>query len=519
MTSDDQPTSPDPAQPSADDVSAAPETPPTRRTLRAAERTRRLAAERAAQLEARPGVDAESPTGSLPPLPPHPIGAPEGSANGGATPGSAAASESPVEAVADSGDAATASVPTASTTRDDVPMSDSHALTEPSTSSNHQPATTDPIAQILEVDHAPLDEAVRQPKPRRHGPRVATVAIILTAVLAVGGAIAVGWSFFGDRIVTLIGGESNDYEGSGNGNVVDFAILEGDTGTDIGNRLAEADIVKSSEAFVKAVLARPEEPQFMPGAYQMQQQQSAANALAILLDDSNRVENTVVIPEGTAMADIFTEVEHTVGIPVADLEAAAADPQSFGLPPEAKSLEGFLFPATYTFEPGIDAKGVLTTMVDRMFQALDEHGVPEDERWQTVVLASLVQREARLDDDFPKVARVFLNRIDDGMNLQSDATVAYGTGNTHRVATTDAERGDASNPYNTYVHPGLPVGPISNPGDVAIDAAIHPAQGDWLYFVTWNLDTGETIFSATYDEHEKAVEKWLKWMDEHPEYQ
>lgn len=526
MTPDDQqPTSPP-------DNAAAP---PTRRTLRAAERTRQLAAERAAQVESEAAARAEAaqrepfapsatpersqlpqrePSGEpLPPLPQLPGSAPSqhsapsqysapsqhGAAPQYSAPGSDAAPAS----------AGFAGLATSGSTRLDLADTGSQA----------------PIAQLLDDDHEPLDlearERVANDTPAattRRRPRKSMVIISLIAVLAVGGAITLGWTTFGDRITSFLGMNSNDYEGTGNGTKVDFAVLEGDTGTDIGIRLADADIVKSSEAFIDAVLAMPEEPEFHPGAFQLELQQSAASALTALLDDSNRLENTVTIPEGTVMADVFALVEAELGIPVADLEQAAADPQSFGLPPEAKSLEGFLFPATYTFEPGTDAQGVLRTMVDRMFQALDEHGVPEQDRWKTVVLAALVQKEARLDEDFPKVARVFLNRVAEGMNLQSDATVAYGTGNTHRVSTTDEERGDAGNPYNTYVHPGLPVGPISNPGDVAIEAALHPAEGTWLFFVTWNLETGETIFSTTLEEHEQAVEKWDAWMEENPDY-
>jgi UPF0755 protein len=103
--------------------------------------------------------------------------------------------------------------------------------------------------------------------------------------------------------------------------------------------------------------------------------------------------------------------------------------------------------------------------------------------------------------------------------MESDATVAFGTGNTYRVETTSAERADESNLYNTYIHPGLPFAPISNPGDVAIDAVMNPAEGPWMFFVTWNLDTGETIFSETADEHAAGVDIWIAWMDEHPEYQ
>ena len=119
-------------------------------------------------------------------------------------------------------------------------------------------------------------------------------------------------------------------------------------------------------------------------------------------------------------------------------------------------------------------------------------------------MASIVQKEGGSTDDFYKVSRVFANRIADGMPLQSDATVAYGTGS-KEVDTTDAQRNDESNKYNTYVIQGLPVGPISNPGDDAIKAALNPADGTWLYFVTVNLDTGLTCFSDTIDQHDAAV--------------
>ena len=113
--------------------------------------------------------------------------------------------------------------------------------------------------------------------------------------------------------------------------------------------------------------------------------------------------------------------------------------------------------------------------------------------------------------DFRIVKELPKKNIDTGMNLESDATVAYGTGNTHTVWTTDAERADASNPYNTYANPGLPIGPIGNPGDVAINAAVHPADGSWLFFVPVNLATGETVFSTTVEEHEAAVAQLQAW--------
>jgi UPF0755 protein len=106
---------------------------------------------------------------------------------------------------------------------------------------------------------------------------------------------------------------------------------------------------------------------------------------------------------------------------------------------------------------------------------------------------------------------VFLNRIDEGMPFQSDATVAYGAGVTGTVWTTDEQRADESNIYNTYVHLGPPPGPISNPGEDAIAGARNPADGNWLYFVAVDLATGETIFSDTYEEHLRAVDQLQDW--------
>ncbi|WP_233199957.1 endolytic transglycosylase MltG [Cryobacterium sp. N22] len=344
--------------------------------------------------------------------------------------------------------------------------------------------------------------------------------VVILIVLGLMGAAALALQGPISQLVAATQGPE-DYEGSGSGEVL-VMIHDGDTGSDIANTLVDQDVVKSFEAFYDLLLAQATDPVFQPGAYQLASQMSAQAALEALQDPDTRQDLTVVIPEGTAAVDVLTSISEGTDIPLEDLQAAAADLSGFGLPAEATSLEGFLFPATYTFQPATSAHDAIKTLVDRQFEALDAAGVAPADRWTTIVMASLIQREAGLRDDYPKVARVFYNRLDPAQwesgLLQSDATVAYGTGNTHLVTTTDAEREDVNNAYNTYVHPGLPVGPISNPGDIAIDAALHPAEGSWLFFVTWNLDTGDTIFSTTADEHDAGVAKWLDWMDEHPEY-
>ncbi|MCJ1687236.1 MULTISPECIES: endolytic transglycosylase MltG [unclassified Rathayibacter] len=313
--------------------------------------------------------------------------------------------------------------------------------------------------------------------------------------------------------------EPTDFTGTGTSEVV-FTIHQGDGGSTIAENLVADGVIKSYTPFYELLLAENPEPVFQPGAYSLKAEMSAKAALSALLDsDSTRLANTFVIPEGTSLKGALPLIADGSGVALADLEAAAADWGSYGLPAEATSLEGFLFPATYDIDPGTSAHDILQTLVNRMYQSLDAAGVPVENRYRTVVFASLVQREARVADDFPKVARVFQNRLDQGWRLQSDATVAYGTGATDRVTTTDAERNDASNVYNTYQRDGLPPAPISNPGDVAIQAVLQPADGTWLYFVTVNLETGETVYSTTDAEHNAAVAQWQAWMRDHPEYQ
>ncbi|SEH93916.1 MULTISPECIES: endolytic transglycosylase MltG [unclassified Leifsonia] len=357
-----------------------------------------------------------------------------------------------------------------------------------------------------------------EPRKKRRWVRRLVVTIVVLGLL--GGMAGGAYAIFQPQIVKLQNAlfpPDDDYKGTGTGEVM-FTIKSGDDGSSISQNLAKAGVVKTYDAFYSLLLRQKPQAEFQPGVFKLAKQMSAAAALAALEDPASRVQNTAVIPEGTAEKDALQTVATATKIPLADLQAAAANPAAYGLPAQAKSLEGFLFPATYTFPPGTTAQQAIKTMVDRMFQSLDAAGVAPQNRWNTVILASIVQREAGLKDDYPKVARVFLNRLAQGWDLQSDATVAYGTGHTNRVETTDAEREDASNPYNTYVHPGLPVGPISNPGDLAINAVQHPADGPWMYFVTWNLKTGETIFSTTQAEHDAAVAKWQQWMKDNPGY-
>jgi len=155
-------------------------------------------------------------------------------------------------------------------------------------------------------------------------------------------------------------------------------------------------------------------------------------------------------------------------------------------------------------------------MTAQTVAVLTEKGVPQDQ-WATVLnKASLVEREARLPEDRPKVARAIENRLDREMKLDVDSSVAYGLGKPGTGLTT-ADTEDASNLYNTYRHLGLPPTPIASPGAASIDAVLAPAEGDWIFWVTVNLDTGETLFATTLAEHQENVALLRAWQAENSE--
>ena len=355
------------------------------------------------------------------------------------------------------------------------------------------------------------------PPPRKKR-RLGWLWALLILVVLGGGTVAAVWIGFETQVRAVMGWElPTDYEGEGNGEAADVVIASGDIGEDVARSLADAGVTMTFDAFYDLLLSQDEPASFQPGTYGLQKEMSAESALTALLDPDNRVSSSVPIPEGTTLTGTISRLSQGTGIPVAELEAAAADYTAYGVPKSAPSIEGFLFPATYDFEPGTTAPEVMQIMVDRMVTALDDAGVPEKSRLKVLTLASIIQKEGGSGEDFYKVSRVFTNRLKIDMALQSDATVSYGSGGTS-ILTTKAERADKSNKYNTYAHKGLPIGPIAAPGDDAIDAAMNPVKGDWLYFVLINGETGETTFSRTFAEHEVAVAIWQKWYREHPDW-
>lgn len=380
--------------------------------------------------------------------------------------------------------------------------------------------TPQTLDALFESSHDDDEHArtARHHRERRKG-RIAAWVILGVVLAILGGIVAGGfavWNTYESQIRSFMGWEEpKDYEDGIAEGEATVTIVSGDTGASISTSLYQAGVTKTDEAFYDYLISTGQNPEFQPGVYTLKQKMTSAAALTMLEDPGSRRENTAQLPEGITMESTLIRVSDGTGMPLADLQAAAADPSVYGV--SAASLEGWLFPATYTFDPDTTPQEVIKTMVDRTVQSLDAAGVPVDQRERILTIASIIQREARFTADFYKVSRVIENRLAPDNDethgyLQMDSTAQYGYNEINKgTASSSAEALENDNPWNTYVHPGLPIGPIANPGDVAIDAAMHPADGPWLYFVTVNLDTGETVFTTTYAEHEKAVAQWQEW--------
>lgn len=311
-------------------------------------------------------------------------------------------------------------------------------------------------------------------------------------------------------------GSAPDYAGAGHGTVT-IQVKAGDTAAAIGNTLKAAGVVQSVDAFVKAAANDPAAQGIQPGSYKLHLQMSSAEALKILDDPANVVRGGVLVTPGMKVSDVIAAITANSKLTQAQVVAALEKPATLGLPSWADGdVEGFLAPATYEVAPGETATQLLRQMVAKAVGTYSSMNLtaraakvgltPE----QVVTVASILEKEARRDQDYPKVARAIYNRLKITMPLQSDATVAYANNLSGAIWTTAAQRNNAS-PYNTYKHTGLPPGPINSPGQVTLEAALSPASGPWLYWVVVNLQTGETVFSTTFAQHQAAIQQFNQY--------
>ncbi|WP_432479161.1 endolytic transglycosylase MltG [Nocardioides sp. GXQ0305] len=372
-----------------------------------------------------------------------------------------------------------------------------------------------------ELTESPLrdmrPEGGRRRKKRRGRSIPGCLAVLVALAVVVGGlwfGINRGVDFIRDQFA-----DPADYPGPGTGKVF-FEVEEGDSIAAMGRGLKDEGVVASVEAFINAAEADPESTTIQVGFYKMQKELPAEDALEVLLDPENILKNTVTVPEGLRVDDILPILAKKTDFSVEQYQKVLDNPAKLGLPDYAEGeAEGYLFPSTYDFGPQETPTTILTAMVDRWRQSAEESDLEAraEELGYTphelMTVASLVESEAAREEDRGKVARVIYNRLTgdetDGL-LQIDATVNYAADNDLGAVPTTEDL-EIDSPYNTYQNRGLPPGPIEAPGDAAIAAAADPTDGDWYYYVTVNLRTGETKFAETYDE-------FLTYKDELREY-
>jgi len=359
------------------------------------------------------------------------------------------------------------------------------------------------------------DQAVTSSQGPQHDDRTAhrraSVGVIVTLFVLLGGLVGGGvwaWGQYGEVVQNLFSPpEIADFEGPGKDPEILITVEPGDIGEVVARKLANEGVTASFES-VYNILLLDSSIVFQPGTYRLLSEMSAAEAIEALRDSANRAEYRFTLPEGIRLVDALDIIAERTSLTRDDLDNAVADPTVFGVEPPFGGLEGYLFPATYTFEWGTTADVVIQRLVDETVKRLESKGVAPEDFHEVLTIASILEREARLEDDFYKVSRVIANRLAPGSRvpkLQMDSTVTYWEETFDTVWTTDAARANADNPYNTYFYDGLPAGPIALSGDLALDAALNPAEGPWLYFVTWNMATGETLFATTLAEHERFI--------------
>ncbi|KAF3464347.1 endolytic transglycosylase MltG [Streptomyces sp. Tu 3180] len=345
----------------------------------------------------------------------------------------------------------------------------------------------------------------------------------LVVVMVFGGGIAgigyFGYQFYQDRF-----GSAPDFAGDGNGQQVTVTIPKGAGGYAIGQVLKEEGVVKSVDAFVAAQQSNPQGKTIQDGVYTLEKEMSAASAVELMLSPKSR--NNLIIAEGKRNVDIYKLIDKRLKVKEGTTaEVAETEWKNLGLPEWAMNhenvkdpLEGFLFPSSYGVTKGQKPEDVLRKMVEQAvakYEALDFEEKAEslglEGPWELVTVASLVQAEGKTHDDFRKMSEVVYNRLkptntETNQLLQFDSTFNYLQGESN-IHISESEINSNQDPYNTYTNKGLPPGPIGNPGEEALRAALDPTEDGWIYFVATD-GVNKTEFAKTHDDFLKLKEKF-----------
>lgn len=354
----------------------------------------------------------------------------------------------------------------------------------------------------------PKSRKARNARRNRKSKRNRIVAFILVLVFAL--LFVVGYGLYRVAVYVRNNSQSSimeDWPGPGSG-FVEFTIEPGQGSVEVGNNLVKAQVVKSQSTFSNIVAANNKI--LYPGIYALKKHMNSMDVVEILSDQS-KAGGFLDVKAGERATEVIRKAAQISGIDIAQFNAIQKTDGAGILPPEAcGSFEGWLEPGVYNVKSMKSANKILAKMVDKRVKKLDSLGVPKgDLRQKVLKIASIAEAEVNNREYYGKVSRVILNRLAKDMPLGMDTTVAYGIG-IKAINLTQSQLDDASNPYNTRIHKGLPPTPISIPGDNAILAALNPANGQWIYFVTTNLKTGETKFADNYDDFLKIRDEYKR---------
>lgn len=337
-------------------------------------------------------------------------------------------------------------------------------------------------------------------RPGRWGRRIAIGLAVLVVLALV--AVAAGYAWYRGQI---------DPKGPP-GRPVAVEVPLGSSTQRIAAILEDEGVVDSARNFRFYLRLKGAGP-FQAGSYELRRNSAFDDVVKVLSDGPRLTFEKLTVPEGLTIDQVATLVGKMPGRSREKFLAATTDGsvRSRYQPEGSTNLEGLLFPDTYNFEEKDDERAILARMVSAFDQAAADAGIDEAgqgglvDPYQAIVVASLVEREARVPDERAMVSRVIYNRLQKKMLLQVDATVIYALGRTGekglRVLNKDLE---VDSPYNTYRYPGLPPAPIASPGKAALRAAVTPTPGPWLYYVVIDAQ-GRHAFGTTLAEHNRNI--------------
>jgi len=321
-------------------------------------------------------------------------------------------------------------------------------------------------------------------------------ALAGAAVLVCVAALALGYAIYGDR--------------SHPATARRIIIAQGATFADVGAQLVEAGVIGNATTFRILARARGEEAEVRAGEYRFPPHRTQSEVLEALVSGGAQVAAWVTIPEGFTAAQIAARLQRDgVGDAAALLRGFMTQRIVVG-GRQTRNLEGFLFPSTYLIPLGASPSQAAAPMIAQFFKELPGDAALRARALnvtvpQVVTIASLIEREAKSEIDRPLIAEVIYNRLRLGMPLQIDAAIEYALPEyKSRLSYADLK---IDSPYNTYVHAGLPPTPIANPGAPSLEAAFHPSNGRFLYYVY--CGSGRHVFAKTLAEHQANVARCL----------